>query len=183
MSTNVVGVKLQSSGWCGSNSRSSGGLTVSKALGTPAPAASARARSTAKNAGVVGVERIAVRVRDDRVRRKLPNTVGNGDEALAVDLERIVAEVEAVELGADGGGRALGLSVPDLLHPLHGLVRLLPELTRLASLAVREREHARCPALRRRDGDGASGAPHEVGAVCADDEEASTHRLRVAASV
>ncbi len=50
MSTNVVGTKLQSSGWCGSKSSSSGGCTVSKALGTPAPAASARARSTAKNA-------------------------------------------------------------------------------------------------------------------------------------
>ena len=35
MSTNVVGTKLQSSGWCGSKSSSSGGCTVSKALGDP----------------------------------------------------------------------------------------------------------------------------------------------------
>ena len=50
MSTNVVGVKLQSSGWWGSKRNSSGGLIVSNALSTPAPAASARARSTAWNA-------------------------------------------------------------------------------------------------------------------------------------
>ena len=33
MSTNVVGVKLHSSGWCGSNRNSAGGVTVANALG------------------------------------------------------------------------------------------------------------------------------------------------------
>ena len=47
MSTNVFGMKLQSSGWWGSNRKSSGGLIVLNALSTPAPAASARARATA----------------------------------------------------------------------------------------------------------------------------------------
>ena len=51
MSTKTVGVKLQSSGWCGSKSRSSGGWNgPPNALAVPAPAASARAFSTAKNA-------------------------------------------------------------------------------------------------------------------------------------
>ena len=47
MSTNVVGVKLHSSGWWGSNRNSAGGLIVANALATPAPAARPRARSTA----------------------------------------------------------------------------------------------------------------------------------------
>src|SRR6476661_5563725 len=47
MSTNVVGLKLHSSGWWGSNRNSAGGRIVANALDTPAPAASPRARSTA----------------------------------------------------------------------------------------------------------------------------------------
>src|SRR5256714_1549008 len=50
MSTKVVGVKLHSSGWCGSKSRSSGCATVSNAPITPSPAARARARPAAKKA-------------------------------------------------------------------------------------------------------------------------------------
>ena len=69
--------------------------------------------------------------------------------AFAVDLERIVAEVEALELGAERGRRALRLAVADLLHALDRLARLLPELARLAPLAVGEREHA-CRAAARR---------------------------------
>src|SRR4249919_1533125 len=41
MSTNVVGVKLQSSGWCGSNRSSSGGSIDSNALAAGAGTASA----------------------------------------------------------------------------------------------------------------------------------------------
>ena len=46
MSTNVVGMKLHSSGWWGSNRNRSGGRIDLNALATPAPAASARARWT-----------------------------------------------------------------------------------------------------------------------------------------
>ena len=50
MSRNVVGVKLHSSGWWGSKSSSWAGETVGTRSRTPAPAASARARSTAAKA-------------------------------------------------------------------------------------------------------------------------------------
>ena len=63
--------------------------------------------------------------------------------------ERIVAEVEALELGAERRRRALRFAVADLLHALDRLARLLPELPRLAPLAVGEREHARLAAVRR----------------------------------
>ena len=113
MSTNVVGVKLQSSGWWGSNSSNSGGSTTSNALGTPAPAARARARhSTAKNAAAwSGLNGYVIGVREENVRRERADPVGDGDEGFAVDLERVVAEVEALELGPERGGGPLGLAV------------------------------------------------------------------------
>ena len=46
MSTNVVGMKLHSSGWWGSNRKKAGGAIESNALATPAPAAVERARAT-----------------------------------------------------------------------------------------------------------------------------------------
>src|SRR5256886_6438490 len=65
----------------------------------------------------------------------------------------------------------LRLTTADLLHPRLGLVRLLPELARLAALAVGERDHVRpsSPLDERRDR--ARGAPDEVGRVRADDEQ------------
>ena len=76
MSTNVVGVKLQSSGWCGSKRSSSGGVIVANALATPAPAArAARALDGDEGGRVVRVERVAVGVRDDHVGRELADRV------------------------------------------------------------------------------------------------------------
>ena len=78
MSTNVVGVKLHSSGWWGSNRNSAGGVTVPNALATPAPAASA-ARAVDRGVGdrVVGVERVGVGVGDQHVGRELADLVGD----------------------------------------------------------------------------------------------------------
>ena len=120
---------------------------------------------------VVGVERVAVGVRDEHVRRGLADPVGDRDERVLVDLERVVAEIEALEGRAERGRRPLRLAVADLLHALDRLPRLLPELARLALLAVREREHVRRAAGRGRDRDRAAGAPDEVGAVRADHEQ------------
>src|SRR5207342_573584 len=47
--------------------------------------------------GMVGIERIPVRVSDQHVRREFADTVGDGRKGNAVDLERVVAEVEALE--------------------------------------------------------------------------------------
>ena len=83
MSTNDVGVKLQSSGWCGSKRRSSGGWNgPPNALAVPAPAASARARSTARNAlawsGLNGSRSVCV---SEHVRRELADLVGERAQA------------------------------------------------------------------------------------------------------
>ena len=150
MSTNVVGVKLQSSGWCGSNRSSSGGSTISNALATPAPAASARARSTAKNAsawsGLNGSLSVCVSSTSGLNSRITSAMRISASRSI---VERVVAEVEGDEVGAEGRRGALRLPVADLLHALLGLARLLPELARLAALAVGERDDAGGPAARR----------------------------------
>ena len=72
MSRNVVGVKLHSSGWCGSNSSSSGGRIVVKALATPAPAGQAtRPLDCGVGDRMIRVERVAVSMCDDDVGRGL----------------------------------------------------------------------------------------------------------------
>ena len=114
-------------------------------------------------------------VRSD-VRPELADPVGDGSERRAVDLERVVPEVEALELGAERCSGSFRLAVPDLLHALHRLPGLLPELAGLSPLAVGEREHARFPAGRCRNRDRASRPPDEVGGVRADDEQpAASH--------
>ncbi len=144
MSRNVVGVKLHNSGWWGSNRKNSGGLTVLNALCTPAPTASPRARFTAAYAtgwsglnGSVSVCVISTSGANSRIVSEIRR------QRVAVDLERIIAQVEALERRAEGGGGALGLAVADLLHTLDRLPLLLPQLAGLTALAVGERDHAR----------------------------------------
>ncbi len=100
-----------------------------------------------------------------------PDPVAERDQRLGPDLEGVVAEIEAFEGRAERGRRALRLAVTDLLHALDRLPGLLPELARLALLAVGESEHERLAAGRGRDGDRTAGAPDEVGAVRSYDEK------------
>ena len=174
MSTKVVGTKLHSSGWCSKRS-SSGGSTVSNALDTPAPAASARAFSTAKKAaawsGLKGSRSVCVRTtsganarsgrRSRRARRR--RSRGGSPRDRGTRTRRRAPR------------RLLRLAVADLLHALDGLVRLLPELAGFTPLAVGEREHARRSFVRRRDRDRAARAPDEVGGVGADHQELARH--------
>ena len=96
MSTNVVGMKLHSSGWCGSNRSSSGGShRLERARDARARSERPGALDREERARVVGVERVAVGVGEHDVRRELADAVGDRDERIAVDLERVVAEVEA----------------------------------------------------------------------------------------
>ena len=124
---------------------------------------------------VVRVERIAIRVGQHDVRRELTDAVGDRDECFTVDLQGVVAEVEALELGAERRRRALGFRVPDLLHAVDRLARLLPEFPRLAPLPVGQRKHAGLATPGGRDGDRASRPPDEVGRVRPDHQELSTH--------
>ena len=176
MSTKVVGVKLQSSGWCGSNRNRSGGEIVRNALLTPG-ARGERARADDGLVGdrMVGVERIGVGVRDDHVGLELADRLDDDLEPLAVDVERVVAEVERPELGAQRPRRLLGLGVTNLLHVLDRLALDLPQLARLAALAVGQREHLRDAAGAGRDGNGAARPPDEVRRVRADHQHAPAH--------
>ena len=61
------------------------------------------------------------------------------------------------------------------LHVLDRLALLLPQLARLAALAVGQRDHLRVAAGAGADRDRAAGAPDEVGRVRADDEQPPAH--------
>ena len=131
---------------------------------------------------VVGVERVLRGVREDDLRLELADQVGEPLDRGGVHHERIVAEIEGAEAGPERGCRGLRLRVADLLDALLGLPGLLPELARLAALAVRERDDVRRPPVRDDRRDRTGGAPDEVGGVRADDEEAPRHRRASACS-
>ena len=122
---------------------------------------------------VVGVERVERGVREDQLRLELADQVGQPLDGGGVHDERVVAEVEAAEVGAERGRGRLRLPVADLLDALLGLTRLLPQLARLAALAVGERDDVRRAAALDDRRDRAGGAPDEVGGVRADDEQPS----------
>src|SRR5207253_4448342 len=92
---------------------------------------------------MVGVERVPCGVREDHLRRGLADQPRQLPDRRVVDDERVVAEIEARELGAERGRRGFRLTAADLLHPRLGLARLLPELARLAALAEGERDDVR----------------------------------------
>ena len=75
---------------------------------------------------MVGVEGIRVGVGDQHVGGELADLIRDLGQPIAIDLERIVAEVQTHELGADGARGPLGLAVPDLLDALDRLALLLP---------------------------------------------------------
>ena len=70
-------------------------------------------------------------------------------------IAAVVAEVQAPERGAEAARRRLGLGVADALDVLGRLALLLPQLARLAALAVGERDHLGAAAA----GDGLATAP------------------------
>jgi hypothetical protein len=125
---------------------------------------------------VVGVERIAARVGDEHVGSELADDVGDLHERVGVDLQRVVAEIQAAEARAERGRGGLGLGVADLLDVLDRLALLLPQLARLAALAVGQRDHLGGAAVRDSDRDRAPGTPDEVGRVGADDLDSPRHR-------
>ena len=174
MSRNVVGTKPQSSGWCGSKSSSSGGAIVLNALATPAPLASWRACTVASWAtawsGLNGSRAAWVRI---TLRLELADQVGQPLDGGRVHARAGSRRGRGAEVGAERGCGGLRLAVTDLLDALLGLPVLLPELARLAALAVRERDDVRRAAALDDRRDRAGGAPDEVGGMRADDEEAS----------
>ena len=147
------------------------------ALATPAPLASARAwtRRVVRDA-VVGVERVARSVGEDQLRLELPDQVRQPLDGGRIHDERVVTEVEAPEVRAECRCGGLRLAVTDLLHSLLRLPLLLPQLARLAPLAVGERDHVRRAATLDKGGDRAGSPPDEVGGMRAHDESGPRHR-------
>ena len=172
-------MKLQSSGWCGSKRRSSRRLDRLERARDPG-ARGQRAGPLDRDEGdrVIGVERVAIGVRDDTSRGELADPVDDRARAPRVDLERIVAEVEAPELGAERGRGRAPPRRGGSLDALDRLPRLLPELSRLAALAVGEREHVALPPRSCRQRQRAARPPDEVGRVGADRQQAAGSRAR-----
>ena len=105
------------------------------------------------------------------LRLELADQVGEPFDGAGVHHERVVASIEGAEVGAERGGRGLRLTVTDLLDARLGLPGLLPELPRLAALAVRQRHDVRGASGLDDRGDRPGGPPDEVGGMGADDEE------------
>src|SRR5579875_4083837 len=117
---------------------------------------------------VVRVEGVGVGVGDKRIGRELADLVGDPLKCRPIDLERIVAQVQAAEVRAQVRDGPLGLLVAHALDVIDRLSRLLPQLAGLAALAVGESEHARPAAGTGGHGDRTAGAPDEVGGVRSD---------------
>ncbi|GDY87401.1 hypothetical protein SAVCW2_66000 [Streptomyces avermitilis] len=81
----------------------------------------------------------------------------------------VVAGVEEDDLGAEGGGRLLGLLAPDPLDLLQRLA-LAPRLGGFAALTEGQTRDGDLLAAGRRQGDGSARSPHEVPGVRGDDE-------------
>ena len=113
---------------------------------------------------------------EDQLRLERSNQVRQPFDGGRVHDERVVTEVEAPEVRAEGRCGGLRLAVTDLLHTLLGLPVLLPQLARLAPLAVGECDHVRRATTLDDRGDRAGSAPDEVGGMRAHDENGPRHR-------
>jgi hypothetical protein len=85
---------------------------------------------------VVRVERIALSMGQYHVRGEFPDRVGQPLDRPFVHLQGVVAEVPALQTGPYRPGGLLGLLMPDPLHVLDRLARLVPKIPGLAALAV-----------------------------------------------
>ena len=83
-------------------------------------------------------------------------------------LEGVVAGIEEADFGAEDFGGAGGFGASNLLDAFDGHAGLLPGSLALAALAVGEAEDADFVAAGGVEGDGAAGAPDEIGCVGAD---------------
>src|SRR5829696_5093512 len=94
---------------------------------------------------MVRVERVPLGVGEHYVRGEFPDLVSQPLYRLFVHPQGVVAEIPALETDPDHPGGLLSLLVPDPLHVLDCLVRLVPKVPGLAALAVRERHHPASP--------------------------------------
>jgi hypothetical protein len=125
---------------------------------------------------VVGVVGVVGRMAQHEGRLHRPDHVHEPVLRGAVEVERIVAEVEEPDVvDAERLRRALGLGPAGGLHTLQRHAGLLPELRAFAPFAVGEADDGDVHALLLMQRDGAAAAPDEVGGVGGDDEGGSGH--------
>nr|WP_234359354.1 hypothetical protein [Plantactinospora sp. BC1] len=85
--------------------------------------------------------------------------------------QRVVPRVEELDVGAEHLRRPTRLVSSGLLDPVEGHAGLFPQSLRLTLLAEGEAEHVHLLAPGGAEGDGATGAPDEVGGMCAHHED------------
>ena len=89
-----------------------------------------------RGVGMIEIVGVFQRVAEHEGRIELAVDVDRAVEMLLVELERIVAAVEELDLGAEQGGGALGLVPAAGLDLLQRRARLLPGELALAALAI-----------------------------------------------
>ena len=96
--------------------------------------------------------------------------VDHAVEMLLVELQRIVAAIEELDLGAEQGGGALGLVLAAGFDLLQRGARLLPGELAFAALAERQADDLDAIALLGVQRDGAARAPDEIARMGGDDK-------------
>jgi hypothetical protein len=123
--------------------------------------------------GMVGIEGIGGGVRDENVWSGLAQEIGEALEGGLRYHQRVVTEVECDQVGADRGGGRGALLAADPFDRLERLIGLVPQVPRLAPLAVRESDDRRAPPAFGVQRDRARRTPHEVRGMGTDDEDRS----------
>jgi hypothetical protein len=124
----------------------------------------------ARRGRMVAVVRVAQGVRQHDRGLHAPVEVDEARDGLARLDERVVAEVEELDLGTESGCRGLGLVAADGLDLIERPA-LEPLARGFAALAVGQAGHHGAVAAEGRGGDRAARSPDEVPGVGADDEE------------
>ena len=108
------------------------------------------------------------RMRQHEGRIELAVDVDHPVEMRLVELQRIVAAVEELDLRAEHPGRALGFVLASCLHGRHRRARLLPGELAFAALAIGQADDLHAIAALGVQRDRASRAPDEIAGMGGD---------------
>ena len=101
----------------------------------------ARALRGGVGGAVVRVEGILHGMGENDGRLESSHGAGKPVHGRAIQLQRVIAQIEGFEGRAQDPGRRLCFLTPDCFHIFLGLTRFLPELAGLTAFSVRERDH------------------------------------------
>ena len=123
-----------------------------------------------RGVGMIEIVGVLERVGEHEGRIGLAIDVDHAVEMLLGELERIVAAIEELDLGAEQGGGAFGLVLAAGLHLFQRRARLLPGELAFAALAERQADDLDPVAALGVQRDGAARAPDEIARMGGDDE-------------